>query len=427
MWAFLKSSWFWSLFFLVVSVGVLLGLYFGTDLFTSSSNGTPTATSASEIASGDVKLISSELSTSARNRHMRSLRDTEIHDFITPDNLTGKMQFLVGALHDESSEDQEQKEPDTRGGDDKPHIILIGDSADVTKSDSVDTSKLLEFNLLEGTDIPQKMKITQAVSNTAGDLVLDSLIVLATYMDVDFTYNGDSKTLRFVLATHDDYRLGDILMKESSSGTFRWFDTAANDWTTTRTDTVVQATKLIKDYNQMIGEDESMSEFPFMPIFAKVRPTDETRFDGIVLNGLASATSMTANVDFQMGKLLMLPGAKNQVLTDEELIQTVTLMTMMGGEHEREGGCQDMWHQKIDDFLANASEADKANGQIFAETDEYHHFLVGDIKFYRGEQEGRITVKDVEVCPAGGNFSEEDKADARQWGLWVDLSTLTLE
>jgi len=424
MWAFLKSGWFWNIFFLLASVSVFLGLYFGTDLFSTNPATATTSAEASEIASGDVKLVSSELSTSARNRHMRALRDSEIHDFITPDNLTGKMQFLVGALHDEGDSDSEEEESQG-GGDDKPHIILIGESADVTKSDSVDTSQLLEFNLLEGTDIPQKMKITQAVSNsTSSTMVLDSLIILATYLDVDFTYNSVEKTLRFVLATHDDYVLGDILLKNGD--TFQWFDTATSDWTDTRTSTVVQATKVIKDHAEMTSEDASMSEFPFMPIFAKVRPTDDSRFDGIVIENLASATSMTADVDFQMGKLLMLPGAKGQALDDKELIQTVTLMTMMGGEGEREGGCQDMWHKKVEDFLEHATDAEKENGDIFAETEEYYHFLVGDVKFYRNEQEGKITVRDVEVCPAGGNFSEEDKTASRQWGLWVDLSTLTV-
>lgn len=423
MWSFLTSGWFWNIFFLLVSVSVFLGLYFGTNLFTAASATATPSGESSEIASGDVRLVSSELSTSARNRHMRALRDSEIHDFIIPNNLTGKMQFLVGALHDEDSDSD--SEEDTRSGDDKPHIIMIGESADVTKSDSVDTSKLLAFDLLEGTDIPQKMKITQAVTSAASSMVLDSIIILATYLDVEFTYNSEEKTLRFIMATHDEYVLGDILMKNSD--TFQWLDASTNEWTDTRTSTVVQSAKLIKDHTQMTSEDASMSEFPFMPIFAKVRPTDESRADGIVIENLAAATSMTANVDFQMGKLLMLPGAKNQSLNDKELIQTVTLMTMMGGEGEREGGCQDMWRQKVDDFLENADEDTKSNAQIFAETEEYYHFLVGDIKFYRNEQEGRITVRDTEVCPAGGSFSDEDKTASRQWGLWVDLSTMTIE
>lgn len=456
---FFENGWIKFTTIVVVALAIALVVYF-TFFYDSGSDATTTPTVSDSVAAEQVsaentsvRLISSELATSSRVRNAArsSNRENDIHEFIEPEEVSGKMLFLVIALDDPArmeqdgySNDGEDSGPDeagesndvsqrsdgSPGGNDKPHVILLGDSADVTQVRTIDDSALLDFDLKGGTNLNNGIRVTDSVkSSTLTSWAFDQFIILATYIDVTFEHSESTHVVRFAMATHGAYQLGDVLMQRD--GVFNWYDVVNASWvpeTGTRPDVPAQSSRLRKEYVAMTANDPDLANFPFMPYFAYIKAEDSSdREYGVVVDGIQTATRFQADVDFKLGKMLILPGLKDQTLTDEELIQSVTLLTDMRASGAEDGGCQQSWYQKVEDFLANAPKDDQGRpivgDDVFEEGDGYVEFKKGEIRFF---DDGQITVKGNTVCESGGGFSEDDKLEMNEWGIQIELNNLVI-
>jgi hypothetical protein len=207
----------------------------------------------------------------------------------------------------------------------------------------------------------------------------------------------------------------------------------------------------------MVENEADLANFPFFPLFVRLRKEDgsfyqhnEPGTNGIPLDNLYTANNLSVDLDFQVGKFLMLPGKRDILLTDEELIQCVCILNeeMGGGGRKNDGPpgeegpghgpghgrnpCFDYIGMQIEEFLSDQPKDGQGrpivDGSVFQDlvedsTHVGHHFVPGNIKFYF---DGHITIDDQEVCSLGGVVPpeiEEEMADAK---LTVQVKNLNL-
>jgi hypothetical protein len=235
---------------------------------------------------------SSTLNGAGASSQASPVTDTADGLLVTPDNATGKVLSLLFATDGQEDEG----------------IVIFGDGRpDIAPA----TATLYDFDLADSLAVNGSVSLKPGFVGGQSSL----MVLLFGYIDVYFTLDGQQKVVRVAMADIDDMVRGDVLLKDSTTGSFEWYDLDAGAFTGTRPSNPV----VIEDIRDFT--DPIRPQLVFYPL--NVELNSPVTLDAAAL---ASSSAIESTVDFVLTQAVVIEGQHDEAaVTDALLIQNFNL------------------------------------------------------------------------------------------------------
>jgi len=262
-----------------VSVAFMLGCPEGSGLFGTNMT-------------SQTVFTSSTLSGAGAAAQGSPVTDSTDGLLVTPDNATGEVLSLLFATDGQIDEG----------------IVVFGDNRpDIAPA----TATLYPFDLADSLAVNGSASLKPGFVGGQSSM----MVLLFGYIDVYFTLNGQQKVVRVAMADIDDMVRGDVLLKNSATGAFEWYDLDNASLTTTRPNNPVVIDD-IRDFT-----DPIRPQLVFYPL--NVELNNAVALDA---TALASSSAIESTVDFVLTQAVIIQGQHNEAaVTDALLIQNFNL------------------------------------------------------------------------------------------------------